>query len=220
MRGRRVTNEDREQIVRLRKIGHSLPEIARITRRGNSTIFPLVRYVIVEEPYLSILRAKQGGSKMRAENKWAHAAAEASQRVGTLSDRDKLLVLAALYWGEGNKTQLNLINSDPALIHVFVTCLKALGVRVSDLRISARIFSDMDREGVLKFWSTITSVPVSEFRGVEIIHGKEKGKLKYGMCRVRVKKSEAFFKAVMSMIECIKSELHCPRSIRDSAAAS
>ena len=220
MHGRPVTNEDRRQILKLRKTGHSLPEILKITGRGNSTVFSIVRDVIVEEPYLSMLRAKQGGSKVLARKRWELAALDAVKKVGTLSERDKLLILAALYWGEGNKTELNLVNSDPALIHVFIMCLKALGVEQKDIRVSARIFSDMDRNDVLKFWSTITLVPVSEFRTIEVIHGKEKGKLKYGMCRVRVRKAQAFFKSIMSMIECVKSELNCPRSTTDSAAAS
>ncbi len=220
MRGRKVTDADRQQIIELRKTGHSLPEIIRIARRGNSTVFPIVRSVVVKEPYLSILKAKQGGSKERARKMWAVAAADAAKKVGKLSARDKLLILSALYWGEGNKTELNLINGDPALIHVVIACLKSLGVKQKDLRISARIFSDMNRDEVLRFWSGITAVPVSEFRTIEIIHGKEKGKLKYGMCRVRVQKAQTFFKSIMSMIECIKSELNCPRSTMDSAAAS
>lgn len=220
MRGRRVTDDDKKQIIALRKVGHSLPEIGRITHRGNSTVFPLVRGVVVKEPFLSILREKQGGSKARARKRWAQATVDATQRIGTLSERDKLLILAALYWGEGNKSQLNMINSDPAMVHVFITCLKTLGVQEKDLLVNARIFSDMDRENVLKFWSRITSVPVSDFRGVEVIHGKEKGKLKYGMCRIRVQKSQAVFKSIMCMVESIKSELKCPRSTMDSAAAS
>lgn len=220
MRGRRVTEQDIEEIIGLRKKGHSLPEIRRITGRGNSTIFPLIRDVVVEEPYRAILKAKQGGSKVRAEKKWKHAIVSAHQKIGTISARDKLFIVAALYWGEGNKNELNLINGDPALISAFISCLSGLGVCPDDLRVSVRMYADMERNDVLRFWSRITAVPAADFRAVEVIEGKKKGKLKYGMCRVRVRKSEAIFKEVMSMIECIKFQLHCPRSTMDSAAAS
>lgn len=207
MRGKPLKFSEVHRIKKLRATGHSLPEICKATGRGNSTVFALVRDIVVKEPYLSLLREKQGGSKNRSNKKWVQAAQDAQKYVGQLSPRDRLLILAALYWGEGNKKELNLINGDTKLIAVFIRCLSELGVTNDDLRVSIRTYEDLPRDKVLNFWSALTMVPVVKFRSIEILRGKRQGKLPYGMCRVRVAKSEYVFKSIMSMIESIKSQI-------------
>lgn len=117
-----------------------------------------------------------------------------------------MLILACLYWGEGNKKDLSLINSDPRLISAFIKGLKMIGVKQNDLKISVRIFEDLDKEKVINFWSKLTCVPVDRFFEVDIIEGEKIGKLEYGMCRVRVAKAGEYFKLIMSMIDFIKHD--------------
>src|SRR3989338_1546198 len=47
---------------------------------------------------------------VRSKLEWEKAQAEATRLVGKLTARDKILVLCALYWGEGTKRELNIIN--------------------------------------------------------------------------------------------------------------
>jgi hypothetical protein len=118
-----------------------------------------------------------------------------------------MLILACLYWGEGNKTELNLINSDPNLIRVFVNCLKRLGVKDEDLLVSARIYEDLNPEKVKLFWAKTLRIHKDLIRSINVLNGKKLGKLKYGMCRVRVRKGARYFKIIMSVIDLIKSRL-------------
>ena len=118
-----------------------------------------------------------------------------------------MLILACLYWGEGNKNELNIINSDPNLIRIFVNCLKKLGVRNEDLLVSARIYEDLDPEKVKSFWAKTLDIDKKLIRSINVLSSKKKGKLKYGMCRVRVRKGARYFKIIMSMIDLIKSNL-------------
>ena len=207
MRGRPVTLSDIKRIRALRETGHSLPEIRNIVGRGSSTVHKLIKDIVVVEPYASLLRAKQGGSKVRSANHWNQAVEDAQNRIGMISKRDRMLILAALYWGEGNKTELNLINSDPELVRVFVLCLSDIGVKPEDLRVSLRLYEDIPRREALFFWSGVVSVPVPQFGRIDVLKGNKKGKLEYGMCRVRVRKGGQHFKLIMSMIKSIRSEI-------------
>lgn len=207
MRGRPVTPSDIKRIRTLRQTGHSLPEIRKAVGRGNSTVYEIIKGVVVAEPYASVLRAKQGGSKTRSAHHWNQAVQNAQRAIGKISKRDRMLVLAALYWGEGNKTELNLINSDSDLVRIFVSCLLDIGVRPADLRVSLRIYEDIPRRKAASFWSNVVSVPLSRFGRIDVLKGKKKGKLEYGMCRIRVQKGGSYFKLIMSMIESIKSEI-------------
>lgn len=203
----------------LRKTGHSLTEIRRIVRRGNSTVYKLIKDIIVAEPYSSVLRLKQGGSKERSVGHWKQATHDAKKRIGKISARDRMLILAALYWGEGNKRELNLINSDPELIRVFIACLLSIGVKPEDMRVSLRLYEDIPTRKALSFWASVVSVPVSQFGRIDVLKGHKTGKLQHGMCRIRVRKGGTYFKLIMSMIESIKKEIS-PRSSMDRTAAS
>lgn len=108
--------------------------------------------------------------------------------------------MSALYWGEGNKKDFNLINSDPDLIKVFVKGLKDLfGIPANKLKISIRIYEDLDKIKCLNFWSGITKVPVHKFVSVNVLKGKKKGKLNNGMCRVRVEKGGNLLKYMLAI---------------------
>ena len=207
MRGKPVTKKEAETFVRLRQTGHSLPEIQKATGRGSATVFKYIQNVKVLEEYKQILRAKQGGSKARADKGWKESVQKADGLLGTLTKRDKLIILTTLYWGEGTKRELNIINSDPELLRVFIECLLLIGVTRDMLRVTLRIFEDGSENEARKYWARALKIPENSILGVNILEGKKLGKLKYGMCRVRVTKGAPHFKLIMSMIELLKSKI-------------
>src|SRR3989344_5497463 len=111
-----LTKSEIEEIKKLRETGHSLPE------------------------YHEIWKIKRGGSKARSAKLWSEAKVRASELIGPIGFKERLLILSSLYWGEGNKAELNLINSDPNLVRVIVMCLKDLGIQQNELKISLRLF--------------------------------------------------------------------------------
>lgn len=207
MRGKAITVKEVERIVLLRQTGHSLPEICKITHRGSATVFRYVKNIEVLPEYAETLRAKQGGSKARAQKDWSESLKKAQEFLPQISSRDKLFILAALYWGEGTKRELNLINSDPELLRVFVECLAEIGITKEMLRVTLRIYEGMNETEIKRYWSRILNIPEKSILGVNILKGKKEGKLKYGMCRIRVTKGAPHFKLIMSMIELIKSKV-------------
>ena len=204
----RLLPNEIEKITELRQTGHSLPEIHRISGRAYGTVFRYIKNVSILPEYQEMWRVKRGGSKFKAAKEREHADKKAHSLLSSFDGRDMLLVLAALYWGEGTKRELNLVNGDPELVRVFVSCLRILGITNKQLKIRLRIFEDMNKQKVVAFWVKTLAVSKTDIASVEVLSGKKKGKLKYGMCRVRVKKSKDHFKFIMAMIDFIKSEIN------------
>lgn len=207
MRGISVTKEEIEKMIFLRQTGHSLPEIRKIISRGNATIFRYVGKVSVLPEYADVLKSKQGGSKARARKNWDLSQEKAKKFLNHLSSKDKILILAALYWGEGTKKELNIINSDPEFLRIFVECLTEIGVTRDMLRVTLRIYEDMSEVESRLYWAQILGISEKSILSVNILKGRKDGKLKYGMCRIRVTKGATYFKLIMSMIELIKSKI-------------
>lgn len=204
MRGTRTPAEIIRKIELLRSRGHSISEISSVVQKSKSIVSKYVQGVKVKRKYEDILRAKQGGSKYRSTKQWEEKRIESEVLVQDLTPRERLLILAALYWGEGTKKELNITNSDPSMLRVVVSCLKDLGINDHDFRITLRTYGDLDKESAISFWTKALNLPAGSFINVNVMTGKKEGKLPYGMCRIRVRKGGSHFKLIMSVIERIR----------------
>ena len=206
MHGKPITKQEIKKIIELRRTGHSLPEIMRTTKRCSSTVFKYIKNVQVFPKYLSILKIKQGGSRRRADNAWQEASIRAHKMMaGSISKIQRIGILVGIYWGEGNKNELNLINSDPSLIKTFISCLHDIGINNNQIKIGLRLHEEINKDTAVRFWSDYLSMESNKISGIETIkRGNKKGKLKYGMCRVRVAKSAPYFKLIISLINEIR----------------
>ncbi len=215
-----LTGPEIEKIINLRKTGHSIPEIVRITRHGRATVFKYVQNIQPPPEFIEILRAKQGGSKERARRAWEDAASQAKTILYPFTQKDPLCIIIGLYWGEGTKKELNLINSDPRMIKMFIEGVKLLGVRAEDLRLSLRLFEGTSSEAAIAYWASALVLPASHVHTVHYIQkGTKQGRHPYGMCRVRVARSAKYFKLLMSLIRFAAEETS-PRSSMDRTAHS
>ncbi|MFA6341005.1 MAG: hypothetical protein WCX27_02060 [Candidatus Paceibacterota bacterium] len=194
-----ISKEKISKIIELRRKGLSLNEIRKEVLVGKSTIFKYLKGV--KTPF----DLRNTGSIRKSKREWEYARGIASNLIKTISGKERMLILACLYWGEGNKKELNLINSDPDLIRIFISCLMDIGVKKEDLLVSVRMYEDMNIGKVQNFWSKITGVGKNSMKKADILVGKKIGKLEYGMCRVRVRKSGTYFKLIMSMVDLIRS---------------
>lgn len=96
-----------------------------------------------------------------------------------------------------------MINSDPALVKTFIKCLTSVGISRDRLEISLRIHQEISLVEAKKFWIAHTGIPEGRLTRVEVIEGKKKGKLRYGMCRVRVRSGIRERLLVQSAIEIL-----------------
>ncbi len=182
----RLSDEAHAALVRLRVSGMSIPEICRETNVPKTTVQRHVKGIQIPTEFLKRLKEKQGGAKNRAQGLRENCLEEASALLGTLSQRDYLILLIGLYWGEGTKRDFSIINSDPKLLQAFMICLRAAGIHSERVSLSLRIHTDVSIEESKRFWAYALGIPIERIGRVEVIEGKKKGKLPYGMCRIRV----------------------------------
>lgn len=197
---KRLAQKTINKIKLLRQKGWSMPEIRKELKIGYGSIFRYIQEVEILPRYKKIWFGKRGGSTKRKKIAEEKARKKAEKLISKLSQKEKIIFLTALYWGEGSKGDFGLSNTNPELIKVFIKGLRSLfNIPTKDLRVSIRIYEDLDRNKCLQFWSKITGVPVNHFVSVNILKGKKKGKLPYGMCRIRVKKGGNLLKYIVAI---------------------
>ena len=105
--------------------------------------------------------------KYNRELKIINDAAQQDFKSYIMNDRDKELLLAMLYIGEGlkkTKSHIGLGNSDPKIELMFVRLLRELyNVDNSKLGCYLHLRMDQNEEKEKKYWSDILSIPVSMF---------------------------------------------------------
>jgi hypothetical protein len=165
-----------------------------------TTVWHHVQNVEVLPQFRALLRSKRGGgSKRKAKN--TQRAMEEANRLLDGSNRELLTALAMLYWAEGSKGSPEFINSDGRMISLYLHILrKALGIPNESIQITIRIFTGMNRNECVKYWSKITGIP-SRYFTVRMNDGGTRGRTKYGMCRVGVKKGGQFLKLMHALID-------------------
>jgi hypothetical protein len=198
-----LTKTQVKRIISLRGKGYSLPEIKRLTCHGYGTVFRYIRGVKILPQFREFWRNKQKSSIFRSLQQQKKAREEAQKLIGNIDKKDKIIIASCLYWAEGAKRDFSLTNTDPILIKTFLTGLKELGVEKERISINLRIYEDLDREKACSFWSKVAGIPKERITYVNILKGKKKGKLKYGMCRVRVIKGAYFLKLLCAIRDII-----------------
>jgi len=137
----------------------------------------------------------------RAENVRSAAAHD----IGTLNQRDLLVVGAALYWAEGGKRpgrggyRIAFSNSDPEAIRTIMRFFREIClVPDSKFRIQIATHPGVDVLGACEFWSRITEIPLPQFIKTFVgisraSSGKRpRNRLPNGTCQIRVNDTAKF----------------------------
>lgn len=195
-----------KELKKLRRRGYSINELVKKTSIPKTTVWHHIHNIQVLRKYIPILNAKRGGSAKRTENNWEKARVRAKELLRS-PNRESLIAIAMLYWGEGSKKVCEFINSDGRMVNLYLTILrKVFGIAEDNLKITIRIFSGMERMTCLSYWSKITKMPQKKFV-VRFNDGGTKGRTAYGMCRITVKKGSNVLKLIHSLIEQIPKEI-------------
>lgn len=208
MTGKLISTSELKLIYHLRQTGHSILEIAIIIKRSPASIVKLVKNVDVLPKYVNVLKSKRGGSAIRAIKRREAALSEAEKLItGALSERDKLLISACLYWGEGTKREFSFTNSDPLMILTLMSCLLSLGLDISRVKVSIRLYESSNIASAKKYWAKVAGISPKNITSINILEGKKFGKLPYGMCRIRITKGIDYFNLMTSTIELVRNKL-------------
>lgn len=195
------------KIITLRRKGYSISEISLDVGKSKSVVSRYIQGITILPKYKDILLKKQGGSKVRSKDLWEKSKISASNLLGKMTKRDEIILLMGIYWGEGTKNELNIINSDPVLLRAFIHFIKNFDVSKERIKASVRIYEDIKLDRAISYWSNILGLEKKQFLKIESIKGKKKGKLEFGMCRLRVEKSSKEFKLLMSLINNAKEQI-------------
>jgi transposase-like protein len=179
----RAKDNLRADAIELRESGCSVPDIARRLGVAKSTAFLWTRHLPLDPtPQHAEARVRRHMEHMR-EIRWephrrerdANRAAvndEQAAWVGALSSREVILLGAVAYWCEGAKEKprrkvainVQFINSDPALILLFIRFVELHGVDRADLRLRLSIHESADIDAATQWWAKVVGVPAESFQ--------------------------------------------------------
>jgi transposase-like protein len=176
-------DELRAQAVQLRTQGRTVPEISAELGVAKSTAYQWVKQLPLDATVEQGRERRRRHSQHMTDTRWEpHRQARDAERaavndcevawVGKLSDREVLLLGATVYWCEGakakpwrpNRCQLHFINSDPALVLLFIRFIEQLGVHRTALHYRLSIHESADIDGAAAGWASVVGVPVETFQ--------------------------------------------------------
>lgn len=192
--------EKKSEAIRMRKEGASYSQIKERLKVSKSSLslwlhdMPLPEKRLRELRDWNAVRIERFSNTMRRkrEDRWAEVRKRAAKDIGTLNKRELFLAGLFLYWGEGTKTSAtstSISNTDPTMICFFIQWLGLLGVQKNRLRVYVHLYSDMNAQRELRYWSKALGMPLSSFRKPYIKTSKRSGlsypqKFTHGTCNL------------------------------------
>lgn len=122
------------------------------------------------------------------------------RRLSILEERLKLTGVM-LYWCEGWKCSnghemIDFVNSDPEMIDIFMKFLRTIcGIKESKLRVLLYCYANQNTESLIKFWSKITKIPISQFTKPYVrmdFNVNKQNKMPYGLVHIRYTDKKLF----------------------------
>ena len=214
---------DKEKAIELRLAGKSYGDIKRelgVKSKGTLSVWlrglqltPEAKILLQSNSELATRRNllafnSERSSRIQSEN--AEARGAGLKAIGVLSRRDLLIVGAALYWGEGTKSEagssyrsLAFSNSDPLMVQVYLRFVREiLKVPEAKIYIALHIYESIDEKAAREFWSKCTGLPEDRFTVGYQVSRASKGirkTLPYGTISIRVH-NRLMFHRVKGMI--------------------
>lgn len=228
-------DEVRKNALKLRLKGYSYNEINRELGVAKSTLSGWFSdLALSKEAQDRINKRKSIGTdvlikrnKLQTHRAWervrkAHSDAKRDIENATGSERDLMLIGAALYWGEGYKKlkvqngrelpghTLALTNSDPDMVRLFVKFLnEVMRVPSGSIRLTLRLYDHINEENAKKYWLQTANLPEECYCGTTyLVSISSKGKrpynrLPYGTVEIRINDTQRFHR-LMGWIEWMK----------------
>ena len=100
-----------------------------------------------------------------------HAKKIAASEVGQITERDLFMLGVGLYIGEGSKVYetVRIINSEPEVIKLAMNWFRvACGLKTDNFSIAIHLYPDTPKKEALKFWSSLTGIPIKQFGKTQI----------------------------------------------------
>jgi len=220
--------EIKKRAISLRRQGKSLGYIARVLNISKGTASYWCSDVNLSSEQKRALQEVQHEARSVALRNYFKKLArirkdkhlihekEAQDDVRRFSQRDLLFVGLGLYWGEGYKKgneELGFTNSDPVAILLYVKWLqKCYTVKTEDLILRLSINSlHTDRlPSVLRYWSLLLNIPLTQFTKSSLINVPARKKFLnhdeyYGTLRIKVRKGAGLRQRILASIKLLST---------------
>lgn len=214
----------REKARSLRSLGKSLSEIVDLTNASKSSVSFWCRDIVLTKSQIKSIQSKMihegrkafialGEKKRKDRIEREKISKNKGQKdVGNVSDRDLFFLGLGLYWGEGYKRgsgELGFTNSDSNMIQIFLKWLYEIyGVKPEDiiLRLSINKIHEYRISKILKYWSVVTNLPLTQFTKTSVINSKTKKIYSdpenyFGVLRVKVRRGTELRNRILGSLE-------------------
>ncbi|KKR70130.1 MAG: hypothetical protein UU13_C0013G0010 [Candidatus Nomurabacteria bacterium GW2011_GWB1_40_7] len=218
--------EDKHKAIALRKKGLTYKDIMReipVSKSLLSGWFKFLDLSTEEEEQLR-MRAKinkdNGNSRAALSNRKKRierekVAQQEAQKIFKKYENDPNFILGiGLYWAEGSKrtSAFQFMNSDPQMILFMIYWAKIyLKINKNNIYLRIHTHEDFKLEKYEEFWSTITKIPLEQFRKTSYkpnTHGIFKKNPKYKGCvRIEVSGGIKTLRILLYLNECLENKL-------------
>lgn len=206
----RAKDADRERARALRLEGRTYRQIQAELGVSKSTLSMWLRDLPHPEPN----RTAHAAHMRRVRNTRTNAQrvkekTEAFADIGSISDRELMLLGVALYWAEGAKDKsycrretVDFINSDPGVIRLFLHWLDLVGIDHARRRYRVSIHESADVAAAEDYWRSVIGLPDVEFRRATLKRHNPKtvrkqiGSDYHGCLNVKVLQSSSLYRRV------------------------
>lgn len=214
---RRHSKEIKQKLIEARQSGSSIPEIMTLFGIPKTTVWHIVNKVSVPPDRVRAIMSRRGGSNKRKIDNLKKAEIQAENLLSG-EKREYAIMFSMLYWAEGTKKSCTFVNTDGAMIALFIFCAKVLfGIDKDRMTFTLRIFGDMDRDTCLEHWSKTIGVQKNRFI-VRLNDGGTNSRKHHGMLSIIILRGHLILKIVQALYQKIHKEVltkDCPRSSTD-----
>jgi len=216
----------KETAKRMRESGMGLNDISKKLQVTKSTLSFWCKDIILTESAIEKIKTKGKLKSVRGLLRYSESKRkermdrnilqkqEGAAILGTLSNRDTLMVGLGLYWGEGYKYEngeLGFTNSNPYMIRFYFKWLELWNVKKDSLifRLTINEFFKKEEGSIKSFWINFLGVKKEQFSKTTYIQTNlKKASLKNiekykGILRVKVRKGTYLRNKILGAIDYI-----------------
>ncbi len=198
---------EKEKALQLRSLGWSYSQIRKEIGVSKATLSVWLCNLPLSEDRMRELRDNNQGRIERyrltmvkkRQDKLDLAYDEVKDILGNFNKRELFIAGLFLYWGEGGKTgsSVTLSNTDPNVLKFFVKWMNMLGIENKDMKVVLHLYSDMNEETSIKYWSDTLNIPLTNFKKTyrkksNLSDLSYKNGFGHGTCMVRIYNKKLF----------------------------
>lgn len=174
----RAKIHEREQVIKLRRKGETIPNIAKKIGVSKASVSLWLRGIPLPKKTLELMLARKNynrllaheARKQRTRDKLDDARKQAQTLISKqrIDSETALILCSLMYWCEGSKSkndaEFTFTNAEPLMIQGFLALLrKAFTLEESRFRVIMHLHEYHDERTQCKFWSKVTDIPETQF---------------------------------------------------------